>query len=841
MLLEGGSGIGRTALLAELRSRCDATLHARASPLEREFAFAVVRQLFEARLAQTSRDEREALLGGPARLAAPLFAAGPNLAAGSEYELLQGLHWLCANLAGAGPLLLAIDDVQWADGPSLHFVQYLLGRIEELPVLLVLARSTGEPMAAPALLATIASAPATQVLRLRPLTAEAVAELIAREHDAATDVRRPDADACHAATGGNPFLLRMLFAERGAGREPRPVGECGPASVARDVLARMARCSPHAAAIAQAVAVLAPDAHLRHVAALAGLDEPAALQTAGTLADLDVLRCDETWRFTTPIVRNAIHDAIATSDRAIAHGHAAALLGSEGAPAEQVARHLVHAMPGTDPRAATTLQEAARDALDDARPEEAAAYLRRALAEPAVEDRAGLLAQLGRTELRLSRPDAASERLAAALEDIEDHGRRAEIGLDLGRALVMAGRCHHAVGVLDDLIAELRDAGRDAPRLEAEVTVTTPIGTRAARDLTAGIATAHDDGDEGAAATAARVLLATAAFEAATAGIDARHAVDLARRALCDGVLLAAEGSESLHPYRAAWTLALCDEFDEAEAALDAAASDARAHGSRLGAAAAACFQSALLARRGRLAEADAAARRALASAAAGWKVGVPLAAAFRSAVLVERDELPAAEAVIEAQGLAHAIPGSAGAQLVRYEAGRLRIAQGRLDEGLENLLSAVGADPAARHLRGAPVGAWHAEVATALDRLGRRDEAARVARQGLDQARAFGAPSAIGVALRANGRVDRGADAPRLLREAVAVLRQSPARLELARTLVDLGAVLRRGNGRAAARRELRAGLELAVSCGATALAKRAVPSCRRRAAGRGARCAPA
>ena len=145
------------------------------------------------------------------------------------------------------------------------------------------------------------------------------------------------------------------------------------------------------------------------------------------------------------------------------------------------------------------------------------------------------------------------------------------------------------------------------------------------------------------------------------------------------------------------------------------------------------------------------------------------------------------------------------------------------MDEGLENLLSAVGADPAARHLRGAPVGAWHAEVATALDRLGRRDEAARVARQGLDQARAFGAPSAIGAALRANGRVDRGADAPQLLREAVAVLRQSPARLELARTLVDLGAVLRRGNGRAAARRELRAGLELAVSCGATALAKRA------------------
>ena len=379
-------------------------------------------------------------------------------------------------------------------------------------------------------------------------------------------------------------------------------------------------------------------------------------------------------------------------------------------------------------------------------------------------------------------------------------------------------------------------------RLEAELTVTTPIGTRAARDLTAGIATAHDDGDEGAAAAAARVLLATAAFEAATAGIDARHAVDLARRALCDGVLLAAEGSESLHPYRAAWTLALCDEDDEAEAALDAAASDARAHGSRLGAAAAACFS--VGAARAARAPGGGRCRRAPGARQRSGGVEGRRAAGRPSAA-------PSSSSATSCPRPRRSSRRRASPRDSRLGRGRGPCARGRAAAHRAGQVGRGPREPASRRRRRRPGGsppAWCS--GRRLARRGRhrarppprRDEAARVARQGLDQARAFGAPSAIGAALRANGRVDRGADAPRLLREAVAVLRQSPARLELARTLVDLGAVLRRGNGRAAARRELRAGLELAVSCGATALAKRARaelgPS---EQAGRGARCAPA
>jgi DNA-binding CsgD family transcriptional regulator len=81
----------------------------------------------------------------------------------------------------------------------------------------------------------------------------------------------------------------------------------------------------------------------------------------------------------------------------------------------------------------------------------------------------------------------------------------------------------------------------------------------------------------------------------------------------------------------------------------------------------------------------------------------------------------------------------------------------------------------------------------------------------------------AIGVGLRTLGVVEGGAEGLAHLEEAVAVLADSPARLEHARALVELGAARRRANQRAAAREPLRQGLDLAHRCGATRLAQRA------------------
>src|SRR5262249_9660597 len=143
LLLEGGVGIGKTSLLETACGRAvgmgHEVLRARGSELERDFAFGIVRQLFDRRLARAAAAEREALLAGPAGSVRPLLLAevGETLAFDTSFAVLHGLYWLTANVADRRPLLIAVDDVQWADEPSLRWLAYLAPRLGELAVALI--------------------------------------------------------------------------------------------------------------------------------------------------------------------------------------------------------------------------------------------------------------------------------------------------------------------------------------------------------------------------------------------------------------------------------------------------------------------------------------------------------------------------------------------------------------------------------------------------------------------------------------------------------------------------------------------------------------------------------
>jgi predicted ATPase len=136
-VVEGSAGIGKTRLLAEARAAAREAelevLTARAGELEGEFAFGIVRQLFEAPLAAASPDVRSELFSGAAELSASLFASAPrNLSreeAESSFAMLHGLYWLAANFASRRPTLLAVDDLHWADEPSLRWLLYLARRL----------------------------------------------------------------------------------------------------------------------------------------------------------------------------------------------------------------------------------------------------------------------------------------------------------------------------------------------------------------------------------------------------------------------------------------------------------------------------------------------------------------------------------------------------------------------------------------------------------------------------------------------------------------------------------------------------------------------------------------
>jgi DNA-binding CsgD family transcriptional regulator len=150
----------------------------------------------------------------------------------------------------------------------------------------------------------------------------------------------------------------------------------------------------------------------------------------------------------------------------------------------------------------------------------------------------------------------------------------------------------------------------------------------------------------------------------------------------------------------------------------------------------------------------------------------------------------------------------------------KLRVAQGRTEEGIEGLRARLNwrekSNPA-----NDPVAST---LALALHSLEREpEEVRRLLDWELEAANEWGTPRGIGITLRAKGVVEGGERGIELLGESVASLRSSPSRLELARSLTDLGAALRRANRRTDAREPLREGLELATRCGAAPLAERA------------------
>jgi DNA-binding CsgD family transcriptional regulator len=158
---------------------------------------------------------------------------------------------------------------------------------------------------------------------------------------------------------------------------------------------------------------------------------------------------------------------------------------------------------------------------------------------------------------------------------------------------------------------------------------------------------------------------------------------------------------------------------------------------------------------------------------------------------------------------------------LALFARARLRLEQGRIAEAIDDLHQ-VGA----RYERWGilrPVPPWRSLLARAYWANGDGQQARSWAQQELAAAGEWGTARAIGVAQLMLGLVTGGAAGTAQLQRATAALEDSPARLELAHALVELGAALRRANQRAAARKPLGRGMTLAAQCGADALAERA------------------
>jgi DNA-binding CsgD family transcriptional regulator len=317
-----------------------------------------------------------------------------------------------------------------------------------------------------------------------------------------------------------------------------------------------------------------------------------------------------------------------------------------------------------------------------------------------------------------------------------------------------------------------------------------------------------------------RLIAGMLARDAAFRGQPRSRVLPLAKRAVGDPDTYA-EDLRAGYPHMYALTaLALSDELGLAEQRFEAAVEAAERRGSLVGAGIARFMRAHAHVRRGDLAAAERDGRRALAAAertSEPWLRAIAVAALTEA--LTERGELRAAQAVLDESGLATVVPETFYLGEVATSRSALHLAAGRPADALGDA-TAVGRFAEAAGVCHPVLIPWRSLSARALIALGRPAEASVLAHEELAIAEATEVPSAIGAARRLVALATGGDQMIPLLREAVATLETTPARLELARALTDLGAALRRAGHRSDAREPLSRALELAHRLDARLLA---------------------
>jgi DNA-binding CsgD family transcriptional regulator len=556
---------------------------------------------------------------------------------------------------------------------------------------------------------------------------------------------------------------------------------------------------------------------LSDVAELAEIDTRQAADAGTVLVRSGLLQAVDPIEFTHPVVRAAIEGGLNAGERAAMHGAAARVLMDRGAPPEQAASHAMRALPSGDGFVVDTLRRAADRSRSRGASETAVAYLRRALDEPPPDDeRADVLAELGRAEQLVDVP-AALDHLTMAARLTTDSAARARLTIEQAQCLSILGRPPEVVQVLSEALRDLADGEPDLrERLLADIIGEAVVEPELYRAAVAEFGALEGEALHGGPGSDA--LLAILAEIEVHAG-DRARAIELARRALASGRLVARRPNAL---FGATTALFAAGELDQVDAVVADALQVARRTGDIASVAVLTDTRALSAAHRGDLLSAERDVGEALELAeVCHLRNTILFGAALAANIAVEQDRLHDAEATLAAIGDVTDEMPRPHQSFVLDARGRLRFVQRRYAEAAASF-ERLGAVAESVDVSNPGLLAYRSRLALALHALGHAERARAEAGAELAHARAWGAPRPIGISLRALALVsETGAREP-LLREALDVLERSPARLEQARVLVDLGALLRRGKRRSDARQLLRDGVELAHRCGAAALVAR-------------------
>jgi DNA-binding CsgD family transcriptional regulator len=448
LVLEGEAGIGKTTLwragLDEARRRGFRVLDARPAAAERELSFAALGDLLR------DLDDAIGALPAPQRRALRI-ALLIDEAKGEPPEqrtIAVAVTELFHRLADQAPLVVAIDDAHWLDAPSAAALDFAVRRSAGGKVRLF--ATSREP---------VSFADADRLL-VGPLSVDEVAELVRTRLEAR--LLRPAIRQLASASGGNPFYALELAAELvRSGRTIEPGGRLPvPTHLRSVVAARVATLSPQAHDAALATAALAqPTAGV--VEAVTGEDAVAEAVASGLLE-----RNGDTLRFAHPLFAASVYDDAAEHERKAMHKRLAQVVTEP----EERARQLAEAADGRDASIATFLEAAAARAVGRGAPD-AGVRLAKLAVDLTPPDRRTALHKrrldLARYSFAAGDPRHAQDLLQRQLHGAEPGRERAEVALELGRAVLATRGAAAATPHYDRALAEVE--GSDELELQALV------------------------------------------------------------------------------------------------------------------------------------------------------------------------------------------------------------------------------------------------------------------------------------------------------------------------------------------------------------------------------------
>ena len=448
IVVAGQLGSGKTALLqsfAALAADLGAVvLRASASPVERDYPYGVVRQLLEPLATSAPEVHRDWLLDFAGDLAGDLAADRPRRAAthdagpaappgahrpeavpeapnpaakaGAAGRVARSVGTAVARAAEREPVVVLVDDVQWADEASLVCLAHLAARTRGGNLCLVASALALQAGVGGVRVRHLVRG-ADRLLTLRPLSQRAVRSLV-------TDTfGEPPSDgfaaACRWMSGGNPLLLRAVLAELMTNGH-RPTDEAvdqvytaRPGSLRDRLFARIRVLPTPLPEVLRALGCLgevAPEL----AGPLAGLDPVGYEESCAALRALGLLGGRDTPEPVHPVVLDAVERATTAAEADALHLSAARLLYHAGYPAHTAGEHLLDLPARQDAWVVSVLRAAADSAAEAGDVRAAARFLRRALLE--VEPEGG-----GRGELllRLAEVERATDASASVRHVIE--------------------------------------------------------------------------------------------------------------------------------------------------------------------------------------------------------------------------------------------------------------------------------------------------------------------------------------------------------------------------------------------------------------------------------------